>query len=156
MKTKKVTVEIPENMELVKKGDTVYFVEPIKEKTAEEKLEDCMNKIKEWNKGEKNNFHLNSFGGLDNTTSIDYNHATENRIKAEQILMVMRRMAWKYNEVFDDGQYVFCLGNDVIEIHKFSGQYLYGDPSFSSREIAEKVIEKLGEENIKFMLNNLK
>lgn len=152
----KIEINVPERYEAIK-TDKGYDIVPIKvEKSPDEKLQECMDKIEKYNKCKKHYYFITAWGTVDKDCEFHtYNHAPENIIKAEQIQMIWRRLALMYNEGKKDNEYwyISSIGSKIdidVLLYK-SDESIY----FFSREGIEKAIKEIGEENLIFMLNNL-
>ena len=150
------TIKIPEGYEMKKIDDNNYEIVKI-EKSADEKLKEVQNKIENWNEEKEYIHFLDAYGKRYNKASdFSYNHAPENIIKAEIILMTLRRLALMWNEGQKGKYYIYQSSDGSLKTVNIGCDYVdYTEPLFLTRELAKKAIEEIGKENLIFMFQNL-
>ena len=161
---KEYKITAPEGFEAVEQEENGVINVTFKPIEKEVDLQSLMDKITIFRKNKHHNYFINAHGNVE--YYIDrhtFNNNIQSKIKAQQLQLIYQglieiyddvELNWK-NEKQNKYLIYFDYQTNKIEFNYNSVIKLQGVICSSSKEILEKVIKEMGEDNIIFMLKNI-
>ena len=162
--SKEYKITAPDGLEAVEKEENGVIHITFKPVKKEINFKSIVNNIAKYRFDRKHNYYINDDGFFNIYSQkghrYSFNNNTKNKIRAQQLQLIYQGLIEMYDDVELDwnnssqNKYFIGLSN-VIETRICYTLKLQGAIYSSSKEILDRVIKEMGEDNIIFMLKNI-